>query len=252
MNKEKLNLWHQEEQYDITGWDFSHLDGRWQNELLPWNYRKLVLSYLKSDMQLLDMGTGGGELLKTFHHPSNRTQVTEAWQPNINLLKHTIAKQGIKVHALSAKYEDALPVKNDSLNMITNSHAAFNPKLIKDKLKTGGYFISQQFRTLNNYSLSRFFDSDYVPAYPDNTLLKTVADFQNLGFEILLAKEAQPSMTFFDIGAIIYYASIIPWEFPNFSVDHCLSQLTQLDQLIQNDGSVTTKEDRFILVTRKM
>lgn len=60
---------------------FSHLDGRWQNELLPWNYRKLVLSYLKSDMQLLDMGTGGGELLKTFHHPSNRTQVTEAWQP---------------------------------------------------------------------------------------------------------------------------------------------------------------------------
>lgn len=59
-------------------------------------------------------------------------------------------------------------------------------------------------------------------------------------------------MTFFDIGAIIYYASIISWEFPDFSVDHCLSQLTQLDQLIQNDGSITTKEDRFILVTRKM
>ncbi|MFQ4153702.1 hypothetical protein [Lactiplantibacillus plantarum] len=64
MNKEKLNLWHQKEQYGITGWDFSYLDGRWQSELLPWNYRKLVLSYLKSDMQLLDMGTGGGELLK--------------------------------------------------------------------------------------------------------------------------------------------------------------------------------------------
>lgn len=190
------------------------------------------------------MGPGGGELLKTFHHPSNRTQVTEAWQPNINLLKHTIAKQGIKVHAL--------PVKNGSLNMITNSHAAFNPKLIKDKLKAGGYFISQQVGALNNYSLSRFFDPAYIPAYPDNTLLKTVVDFQNLGFEILLAKEAQPSMTFFDIGAIIYYASIIPWEFPDFSVDHCLSQLTQLDQLIQNDGSVTTKEECFILVTRKM
>ena len=193
-------------------------------------------------MQLLDMGTGGGELLKTFHHASNRTQVTEAWQPNNNLLKYTIGKQGIKVHTLQTKHEDALPVKNDSLNMITNSHAALNPKLIKDKLKTGGYFISQQTGALNNY----------VPAYPDNTLLKTVADFQNLGFEILLSKKSQPSMTFFDIGAIIYYASIIPWEFPDFSVGHCLSQLTQLDQLIQNDGSVTTKEDRFILVTRKM
>ncbi|WP_253956550.1 hypothetical protein [Lactiplantibacillus pentosus] len=82
-----------------------------------------------------------------------------------------------------------MPVKNGSLNMITNSHAAFNPKLIKDKLKTGGYFISQQVGALNNYSLSCFFDLDYVPAYPDNTLLKTVADFQNLGFEILLTKE---------------------------------------------------------------
>lgn len=48
-------------------------------------------------MQLLDMETGGGELLKTFHHPSNKTQVTEAWQPNINLLKHTIAKQSMKM-----------------------------------------------------------------------------------------------------------------------------------------------------------
>lgn len=214
MDKEKLNLWHQEEQYGITGWDFSHLDGRWQNELLPWNYRKLVLSYLKSNMQLLDMGTGGGELLKTFHHPSNKTQVTEAWQPNINLLKHTIAKQGIKVHAVPAKHEDALPVKNGSLNMITNSHAAFNPKLIKDKLKTGGYFISQQVGALNNYSLSRFFDSDYVPAYPDNTLLKTVADLQNLGFEILLAKESQPSMTFLILGPLFITLQLFLGSFP--------------------------------------
>lgn len=63
--------------------------------------------------------------------------------------------------------------------MTTNSHAAFNPKLIKDKLKPGGYFISQQVGALNNYSLSRFFDPAYIPAYSDNTLLKTVVDFQN-------------------------------------------------------------------------
>lgn len=251
MNKEKLNLWHQEENHGITGWDFSHLDGRWQNESLPWNYQKLVLSYLESDMQLLDMGTGGGELLKTFHHPNSKTQVTEAWQPNINLLRQTIAKQGIKVHALTQKNEAALPVENNSLDIITNSHAAFNPKLIKDKLKSGGYFISQQVGALNNYSLSRFFDSDYVPAYPNNTLLKTVVDFQNLGFEILLAKEYQPSMTFFDVGAVIYYASIIPWEFVNFSVDSRLPQLNHLDKLIKDCGLVTTKEDRFILIVRK-
>ncbi len=252
MNKSKTNSWYQEEKYGITGWNFSHLDGRWQNEVLPWNYRKLVLSYLKSDMQLLDMGTGGGELLETFHHPNNRTQVTEAWAPNINLLKQTLVKQGIKLHALPETHEADLPVKNNSLDIITNSHAAFDPQLIKDKLKTGGYFISQQVGALNNYSLSRFFDSNYVPAYPDNTLLKTVVNFQRLGFKVLLAKEYQPNMIFFDVGAIVYYASIIPWEFSNFSVDHCLPQLNQLDKLVGIDGPISTKEDRFMLIVQKI
>ncbi|MCP9358639.1 class I SAM-dependent methyltransferase [Liquorilactobacillus satsumensis] len=114
----KLNSWYQEEEQGITGWNFSHLDGRWQNEVLPWNYRNLVLSYLKSDMQLLDMGTGGGELLKAFHHPNNRTQVTEAWAPNIDLLKQTLVKQGIKLHALLEAHEADLPVKNKSLDII--------------------------------------------------------------------------------------------------------------------------------------
>ncbi|WP_057743326.1 SAM-dependent methyltransferase [Liquorilactobacillus capillatus] len=251
MDKNKLKSWYQEEKYGIKGWDFSHLDDRWKNETLPWNYQKIVLRYLTTDMQLLDMGTGDGELLKTFHHSNNRTQVTEAWAPNIDLLKRTIVRQGIKLHALLKTHEADLPVKNNSLDIIINSHAAFDPKLIKDKLKTGGYFISQQVGALNNYSLARFFDGSYIPAYPDNTLLNTSIKFQNLNFEILVAKEYQADMAFFDVGAIVYYASIIPWEFPNFSVDHCLKQLNQLDQAIKTFGSVVTKEDRFILVARK-
>ncbi|AUJ32910.1 hypothetical protein BSQ50_10390 [Liquorilactobacillus nagelii] len=93
--------------------------------------------------------------------------------------------------------------------MITNSHADFDPKIIKNNLKIGDYFISQKVSSLNKYSLSHFFNSNYIQAYPDNTLLIISVKFQNLDFEIIVAKTYQPDMAFFDVGAIVYYPLII-------------------------------------------
>ena len=48
MNREKLKVqWKQEEaQAHIHGWDFSHIDGRYEEENdLPWNYELLVRKY---------------------------------------------------------------------------------------------------------------------------------------------------------------------------------------------------------------
>ena len=44
MNKlELIEYLKQEEAKGISGWDFSYLDGRWEDEELPWDYRKIVL-----------------------------------------------------------------------------------------------------------------------------------------------------------------------------------------------------------------
>ena len=66
-----------EESKTITGWDFSYLDGRWDDEELPWDYKAIVLQYLNPNYKLLDMGTGGGEFLMSLNHPYNNTSVTE-------------------------------------------------------------------------------------------------------------------------------------------------------------------------------
>ena len=69
MNKnELLKFLQAEESKSITGWDFSYLDGRWDEESLPWDYKKIILEYLKPDHQLLDIGTGGGEFLLSLNH----------------------------------------------------------------------------------------------------------------------------------------------------------------------------------------
>ncbi|WP_429971102.1 methyltransferase domain-containing protein [Fructilactobacillus sp. Tb1] len=245
----KIDEWKFEEKYGMKGWDFSHLDGRWENETLPWNYVKLVLKYLRDDMKLLDMGTGGGELLRNFHHPFQNTIVTEAWKPNIEFLYKNLSDTGIVI--IESENESDLPVNDESLDIITNSHAAFDIDLINKKLKKNGLFITQQVGALNNYSLSKYFDSDYSIAYPENTLLNTLIDCENSGFEIIYYDEYKPTMKFFDVGAIVYYASVIPWEFPNFSVENDLKKLNDLDKLINKFGYVSTNEDRFMLIVRK-
>ena len=58
-----------EENKEFKGWDFSYLDGRIEEEKLPWDYKSFICKYLNKDDMLLDMGTGGGEFLLSLQHP---------------------------------------------------------------------------------------------------------------------------------------------------------------------------------------
>ena len=74
---------------------------------------------------------------------------------------------------------------------------------------------------------------------------------QNKGFAILKADEYFPKLTFFDVGALVYYAKIIEWEFPNFTVDSCFKQLCLLQSIIEKQGFVESEEHRFVIVSQK-
>lgn len=61
MNELKLReIWEKEEEAaHIHGWDFSHIHGRYDEENdLPWDYKKIIKSYLKDYFKLLDYDTG--------------------------------------------------------------------------------------------------------------------------------------------------------------------------------------------------
>ena len=68
--KEQIKSWKAEEEIaHIHGWDFSHIDGRYVEDSLPWDYRQVIGEYLKPEMKLLDIDTGGGEFLLRLNHP---------------------------------------------------------------------------------------------------------------------------------------------------------------------------------------
>ena len=62
---DRYAIWKAEEEIaHIHGWDFSHIAGRYtEQDDLPWDYREIIGRYLRPEMKLLDIDTGGhGEL----------------------------------------------------------------------------------------------------------------------------------------------------------------------------------------------
>lgn len=246
---QKIESWQAENQQAMHGWDFSHLNGRWHNDPLPWHYRELVADYLDDSKQWLDVDTGGGELMQTFRHPADKTVVTEGWAPNLALLRREYEHTSLTI--IPDPDENLSQVPDATFDVISNSHGTLPVPETVAKLRQEGIFITQQVGATNNFGLSRFLNPDYVPAFPDNTLLNICVQLQDAGMTILKQAGAFSKMTFYDVGALVYYATVIPWEFPNFSVTTCLPKLQHLDRLIAKQGAITTFEDRFMIVAKK-
>ena len=93
MDELKLReIWKKEEEAThIHGWDFSHINGRYEEENdLPWDYEKIIKSYLKDTFNLLDYDTGGGEFLLSLGHPCNNTSATEGYKPNVQICQERL------------------------------------------------------------------------------------------------------------------------------------------------------------------
>lgn len=45
-------------------------------------------------------------------------------------------------------------------------------------------------------------------------------------------------MYFYDVGALVYFAKIIEWEFPGFSVDACFGNLCKLQKELDANGFI--------------
>ncbi len=250
MNYNDLILqWKYEEDFAFQGWDFSHINGRWMSEPLPWDYRTIVLSILKSTDNLLDMGTGGGEFLMSLKHPFALTSVTEAHPPNVELCKKKLAPHGITV--MQTYDDDKLPFQNDSFDIVINRHESFDPAEVGRVLKKGGYFITQQVGGENDRDLSQRLIKDFTPKFSMHMLQQNSEMLRRSGFTIHECQEAFTPVRFFDVGALVYFAKIVEWEFPNFSVNNSLDSLCQIQKEIEKKGFVQGKEHRFIIVAQK-
>ena len=109
MTRDELyNFWRFEETFPFSGWDFAHLDGRWEQEPLPWDFYAEVQRRLHYADQLLEVDTGGAFLL-SLRHPYENTAATETWGPNVESYRNELAPLGIHVEECDAAEEHTAP-----------------------------------------------------------------------------------------------------------------------------------------------
>ena len=250
--KEFIEAWKKEEESaHIHGWDFSHIDGRYKETTdFGWDYRSVILKYLSPEKKLLDLDTGGGEFLLSLGHPDKNLAATEGFAPNVELCKKTLLPLGIDFKEADCRKH--LPYSDESFDIIINRHGDFNEKEIFRVLKTGGIFITQQIGAENDRALVDLLLSKETPLpFPEQYLSVVSEKFKNCGFEIVEGKEAFGDITFYDVGALVWFARIIEWEFIGFSVDTCLDGLLNAQKEIEQKGFVSGKTHRFFLVAKK-
>lgn len=247
---ELIEAWKKEEQYDFKGWNFSHLKERMKEEPLPWKYKKTVKSYMDNKKVMLDMGTGGGEFLLSLNPPPGLTFATESYPPNVELSTATLSPHGIEVIQVFDDYN--LPFPNETFDLIINRHEFFSAEEVYRLLKPKGVFITQQVGGKNNKELSRYLLGNYPDTITmDFNLESTLREVKSSGLKIMEAEEYFPHSRFYDIGALVYFAKIIQWEFPDFSVEKSLEPLLKLQQDVEEKGYVESIEHRFFIVAIK-
>ena len=244
-------MWLREEQIAyIEGWDFSHLAGRMAEDALPWDYASVVRQYLRPEMDLLDIDTGGGEFLLSLGHPCEKTSATENYPPNVRLCEEKLLPLGINFR--QADGAGRLPFPDESFELVIDRHGDFEPSEIHRVLRPGGWFITQQVGAENDRDLVEMLLNE-VPGlpFPEQYLEIAARKFRQCGFTIIEEQEAFPSIRFFDVGALVWFARIIQWEFPGFSVKSSLNRLYELQERLERDGEIRGTTHRFLLVAKK-
>ena len=252
MNTTELKeLWINEEQIaHIIGWDFSHIHGRYEEEAdLPWDYEQIIRVYLKEDMRVLDYDTGGGEFLLSLKHPYYKTAATEGYEPNVELCKQKLLPLGIDFKACNTPSD--IPYEDESFDIIINRHGDFDAKELYRLLKKGGIFVTEQVGGENDRDLVERVLPDTKKPFPHLNLEEQQKVFEEAGFQIVKGEEAYRPIRFYDAGAFVWFARIIEWEFPGFSVEKCYDNLLKIQKEIEEKGYIEGTIHRYLIVAKK-
>ena len=167
----------------------------------------------------------------------------------MELCRETLLPLGI--HFKACEDPANIPFENESFDMIINRHGDFNAEELHRLLKKGGIFVTEQVGGENDRDLVEHVLPNTEKPFPHLNLKEQKKVFEDAGFHILAEEEAYRPIRFYDVGAFVWFAHIIEWEFPAFSVDRCFEQLLKMQKMIEEKGRVEGTIHRFLIVAQK-
>jgi SAM-dependent methyltransferase len=240
----------------FSGWNFDYLTktGRMVEAPLKWNYYNIVFPYLSKVETMLDMGTGGGEVLSEFLPLPPNTYATEQYKPNVSVARERLESLGVTVVEVeeekSPPHNANLPFDDEFFDLIINRHTAYYPNELMRILKNRGVFITQQVGSMIMLNLKQFLKEESMTV--SNWNLKSAVDELKIaGFKIIEQQEDMQFCRFYDVGAIAYVMKATPWIVEDFTIDKYKDRLWELHIRIQEEEFYDTPLHRFVVVAQK-
>lgn len=228
---ELLAAWAAEERAQPEGWDFSSLDGRMSESSEPWDLAAVWRTALASATRVLDMGTAGGEFLARFADvlPAH-TVASEGWLPNLGVARRGLAPYDVGVVGSDPdEHGSHLPFAAGSFDLVLNRHEAYDPADVWRILSPGGVFVTQQVGGDELGEVRSAFGMS--PSAPEVTYDRFRAGLADAGFDVVDGAESVGHYVFADIGALVAYVQLVPWDVPeDFTVERYADELLHLHQ----------------------
>ncbi|OJF12216.1 class I SAM-dependent methyltransferase [Couchioplanes caeruleus] len=223
----------------VTGWEFAWLDGRAVGSDPSWSYPALARPPVRRAGSMLDLDTGGGELLAELAPLPAHTVAVESWTPNVPVARDRLAPFGVSVVT-------ELPGGEEEFDVVLSRHGRLPAEDIARLLRPGGTVLTQQVGSDDLADLNA--ELGAPPPYLQTwTAATAVAALEGAGLEVTDVREERPPLTFHDVGAIVWHLRVVPWQVRDFSPERYDRALRRIDARIRADGHYTVTAHRFFV-----
>ena len=212
-----------------------------------------------SGKKMLELCCGSGHSLK-YHADRNASELwgVDLSHKQIENARRYLSENGYTANFICSPMEADMDIPKNYFDYIysiygigwtTDLDGTFQK--ISSYLKKDGIFITEQVGENNERDLVQMVLPDIPKPFPNMNLTVQRKKFEEAGFKIIRAEETYRPITFYDIGAFVWFAHIIEWEFPNFSVSKCYENLLKMQDIIDKYGKVQGTIHRYLIVAQK-
>lgn len=238
------------------GWDFSWFEGRATEERPSWGYARSAGERLAGAEAVLDIQTGGGEVLDFAlgrAEPARPVLVaaTEGWPPNVAKATALLRSRGVVV--VAAPDDAPLPFADGVFDLVLSRHPV-RPYWteIARVLRPGGTYFAQHVGPSSAFELVEYFlgpQPEEVRARRDPE--RERAGAEAAGLEVAGVRAERLRMEFHDIGAVVHFLRKVVWMVPDFTVEAYEPRLRALHERIEKEGPFVAYSARQLFDVRK-
>jgi SAM-dependent methyltransferase len=238
---ERLRPW-VERARNFSGWDLSLAEPTLLEPGPPWDYERLARDLVNGARSVLDIGTGGGEVLsRIIERSPARFVATEQWHVNAPVAASHLSPLGVEVvHAESLR----LPFRAGTFDLVLNRHEEMDCKQVASLLQPAGTVLTQQVGGDNWIEMRHYFPrwvlfEDIFQSY--------VAAFEAAGLEVE-ARQHRYKVAYPSLGHVTYLLALMPWQLPDFDLERDLDALLALEAGLATPRGIVVTESRDLIV----